>query len=453
MTPERFRQIQELYDAVREGSAEERAELLAQADPELRREVESLLVEPTGGEFLDRPAIRNAPHLLEDSIPTGLASGSCLGPYRIESELGEGGMGEVFRAIDTRLGRAVAIKTTRQQFNDRFEREARTISALNHPHICMLHDVGPNYLVMELVEGETLATRLKNGPIPLDTALLYAAQVVAALVEAHAKGIVHRDLKPGNIMIGKTGVKVLDFGLASLQGDPTLTAERIVMGTPAYMAPEQREGKPADARTDIYGFGWVLYEMLTGPRMGSKRKRIRPRKLEGFIARCLEEDPERRWQSAAELQRELAAVTSVRRGAYVTAGAAAILVLAAAGYFSLHRAPKLTAKDTVVLAEFENKTGDPVFDQTLRQGLAVQLEQSPFLALVPDQQTQQVLRFMNRPLETQLTPEVAREICERTGSAAVLEGSIEGLGSQYILWVRARHCRTGNTLAQEQAQV
>src|SRR5215831_6323182 len=156
MTPERFRQIQELYDAAREGAVEERAALLAQADPELRREVEALLIKPTGGEFLDRPAIRNAPHLLDDSILTAMASGVCLGPYRIESKLGEGGMGEVFRAIDTRLGRAVAIKTTRQQFNDRFEREARTISALNHPHICTLYDVGPNYLVMELVEGETL---------------------------------------------------------------------------------------------------------------------------------------------------------------------------------------------------------------------------------------------------------------------------------------------------------
>src|SRR5215468_5932444 len=180
MTPERFRQIQELYDAAREGSAEERAELLAQADPELRREVESLLVEPTGGEFLDRPAIRNAPHLLEDSIPTGLASGSCLGPYRIESKLGEGGMGEVFRAIDTRLGRAVAIKTIREQFNIRFEREARVISSLNHPSICTLFDVGSNYLVMELVEGETLAARLKHGPLPIQTALHYASQIAAA---------------------------------------------------------------------------------------------------------------------------------------------------------------------------------------------------------------------------------------------------------------------------------
>ena len=226
----------------------------------------------------------------------------------MESKLGEGGMGEVFRAVDTRLGRAVAIKITHERFSARFEREARAIASLNHPNICTLYDVGPNYLVMELVEGETLAARLKSGPLPMNTALQYAAQVAAALVEAHAKGIVHRDLKPGNIMIGKTGVKVLDFGLASLQGDQTLTAERMVMGTPAYMAPEQREGRPADARTDIYAFGWVLYEMLTGERAAHPRKRIRSRKLETIVSRCLEEDPGRRWQSAAELQRELAAV-------------------------------------------------------------------------------------------------------------------------------------------------
>ena len=175
---------------------EERAALLAQTDPELRREVELLLAQPRGGEFLDRPAIQNAPELLEDSTVTELAAGACLGPYRIESKLGEGGMGEVFRAVDTRLGRAVAIKTTHEQFSARFEREARAISSLNHPNICTLYDVGPNYLVMELVEGETIAARLKSGPLPVKTALRYASQIAGALAEAHGKGIVHRDLKP-----------------------------------------------------------------------------------------------------------------------------------------------------------------------------------------------------------------------------------------------------------------
>jgi serine/threonine protein kinase/tetratricopeptide (TPR) repeat protein len=440
MTPERFRQIEELYHAAREGTADARAALMAQADPELRREVESLLIEPAGGEFLDRPAIRNAPHLLEDPTLTELASGACLGPYRIESKLGEGGMGKVFRAIDTRLGRAVAIKTTREQFNARFEREARAISSLNHPNICILHDVGPNYLVMELVEGETIAARLKKGPLPLEEAMRYAGQIAAALEAAHEKGIIHRDLKPGNVMLTRSGAKVLDFGLATLEGDQTLTEERMVMGTPAYMAPEQREGRPADARTDIYAFGWVLYEMLTGERVAIQRRRLRARKLETIVSRCLEEDPGRRWQSVVELQRELAVIPSGNRR------------LSAAAHSSPHRAPKLTGKTKIVLGEFENKTGDPVFDGILRQGLSVQLEQSPFLTLVSDQQIQQVLRYMDRPPETRLTSQVAQEICERTNGTAVLEGSIASLGSQYVLWLRARNCSTGDILGQEQAQ-
>ena len=439
---ERLRRIEELYHAAREGTAEQRAALLAQTDPELRHQVELLLSHAGGCEFLDRPAIQNAPELLADSSVTVLPAGFSLGPYRIEGKLGEGGMGEVFRAVDTRLGRAVAIKIAHEQFSHRFEREARAISSLNHPNICTLYDIGPNYLVMELVEGETIAARLKNGPLPVKTALLYALQIAAALAEAHGKGIVHRDLKPGNIMIAKSGIKVLDFGLAKSGQDETVTASRMVMGTPAYMPPEQREGKTADARSDIYSFGCLLYEVLTGARLSSGRRRIASRKLERIVGRCLEEDPARRWQSALELQRELATVTLPRRWTRAAAVATAFLVMSAAAYFAFRRPAKLTAKDTVVLAEFENKTGDPVFDQTLRQGLTVQLEQSPFLSLVSDQRTQQVLRFMNRPPETRLTPEISREICERTGSSAVLEGSIAALGSQYILWLRARNCRT-----------
>ena len=451
MTPERFRQIEELYHAVREATADERAALLAQTDPDLRRELESLFAQRTGGELLDRPAIHNTSELLEDATVTSVSVGACLGPYRIESKLGEGGMGEVFRAVDTRLGRAIAIKTAREQFSARFEREARAISALNHPNICTLHDIGPNYLVMELVEGETLAARLKSGPLPLQTVLLYGSQIAAALVEAHGKGIIHRDLKPGNIMTGKSGVKVLDFGLARTGQDETITGSHMIVGTPAYMAPEQRHGKAADARSDIYAFGCVLHELLTGARMGPQRKRIRPRKLERIVARCLEEDPGRRWQSAAELQQQLAAVNPARSGVRLAMVAAAILATSVVAYYYFHRPPKLTAKDRIVLAEFENKTGDAVFDQTLRQGLAVQLEQSPFFALVSDRSIAVALRLMNRPADTPLTPEVAREICERTGSAAVLEGSIASVGSQYVLWLRARSCGTGDALAQEQA--
>ncbi len=446
MTTERFQQIEKLYHLVREKTGAERAALLAEVDPDLRREVESLLAQPESSVFFDRPAVANPTQLHEDRTLTGLPSsaglpaGSSLGPYRIEGRLGVGGMGEVFRALDTRLGRAVAIKTTQERFNARFEREARAIASLNHPNICTLYDVGPNYLVMELVEGETLAARLKSGPLPPSAALLYAGQMAAALVEAHAKGIIHRDLKPGNIMIGNAGVKVLDFGLASLQGDQTITSDRMVLGTPAYMAPEQREAKPSDARSDIYAFGLILYEMLMGQRAAQPRSRIRTRKLETIVDRCLKEDPGSRWQSAAELQRELAETHSVRRGRKTASDA------------SLPPAPKQTRKAKIVLGEFENKTGDPVFDEILREGLSVQLEQSPFLTLVSNQQVSQVLRLMNRSPDTRLTPEVAQEICERTGGTVVLEGSIASLGSQYILWIHARNCHTGDILGQEQAQ-
>src|SRR5580692_7021380 len=223
MNPERFQRIEELYHAARERTAEERAALLAEADPDLRREVESLLPQRTGGEFLERAAIQNAPQVLGDPTVTGLTAGSCLGPYRVEGKLGEGGMGEVYRAVDTRLGRAVAVKTAHRQFTARFDREARAISSLNHPHICTLHDVGPNYLVMELVEGETLAARLKRGKLSIQETIRYGAQIADALAAAHAKGITHRDLKPGNIMISKSGVKVLDFGLAKSTQDEILT--------------------------------------------------------------------------------------------------------------------------------------------------------------------------------------------------------------------------------------
>ncbi len=204
MDLERLLQIEELFHAAREGTAGERAALLARADPEVRTEVVALLSQQASEGFLDRPAIQNAVGLLENSMAAGLVPGDRLGAYRIESKLGEGGMAEVFRAVDTRLGRAVAVKVAHEQFSARFEREARAIAAMNHPNICTVYDVGPNYLVMELVEGETLAVRLKNGKLPINVALVYGRQIAAALAEAHAKGIVHRDLKPGNLMIAKS---------------------------------------------------------------------------------------------------------------------------------------------------------------------------------------------------------------------------------------------------------
>src|ERR1700674_5337569 len=206
MNEERWRQIEELYDSARQCEAGGRSAFLEEAchgDVELRREVEALLAQED-----------SRPTLIGQPTQTIVGPGAQLGPYKIEAPIGAGGMGSVYRAVDTRLGRKVAIKICAQQFSGRFEREARAISSLNHPHICTLYDVGPNYLVMELVEGETLAARLKSGPLPVKMALLYASQIVAALGEAHGKGVVHRDLKPANIMIAKSGVKVLDFGLA-----------------------------------------------------------------------------------------------------------------------------------------------------------------------------------------------------------------------------------------------
>ena len=216
-------------------------------------------------------------------------------------------MGEVYRAADTRLGRKVAIKISAEQFSDRFESEARAIAALNHPNICTLYDVGPNYLVMELVEGEIL-----KGPLPADRAVEYAGQILDALDAAHRKGIVHRDLKPSNVLVTKAGIKLLDFGLAKQsallsESDATrteLTSKRQIVGTPAYMAPEQWEAKQADARSDIYSFGCVLYEMLTGKRVSADRTAVAP-PLEDLLRTCLEKDPSDRWQSARELKHAL----------------------------------------------------------------------------------------------------------------------------------------------------
>jgi eukaryotic-like serine/threonine-protein kinase len=460
MTPERFRQIEELYHAARAKSGAERVALLAKTDPELRRAVESLLAQPISGDFLDRPAIEKAredesaevSELGDSTVTVFTAAETQLGPYRIEGKLGEGGMGEVFRAADTRLGRPVAIKIANERFSARFEREARAISSLNHPHICTLYDIGPNYLVMELVEGETIAAWLKRGPLPLKTALFYASQIAAALMEAHSKGIVHRDLKPGNIMIAKSGVKVLDFGLAKSGADDTLTASGMVLGTPAYMAPEQREGKPGDARSDVYSFGCVLYEMVIGARASGPRKRIASRKIEKIVARCLEQDPDRRWQSAADLERELEKASEPAPPWKAVAAAAIVLAVAAAGYGYLRRPPKLTDKDTVVLADFVNSTGDAIFDGTLRQGLAIQLEQSPFLKIMDDDQAQRVLRLMSLSPGAPITNQIAHDICVREGAAATIGGTIGSLGKSYVISLEAVACQNGATLAREQVQ-
>jgi len=300
LTSDRWRQIEELYHSARERGTE----ALAAADPEIRTEVERLLAQDSesGDKLLDQ----NAAELLAEPDDAQVAPGSSLGPYRIEGLLGRGGMGQVYRARDTRLERPVAIKICKRAFLDRFRQESRSIAAISHPNVCTLYDVGPNYLVMEMIEGETLAARLKRGRLPLAQILRFGAQIAEALAVAHARAIVHRDLKPANIMLTKAGVKVLDFGLARSPGDPALTQTGHLIGTPAYMAPERRNGREADERADIYALGLILSEMATG--RFSKFPADVPPVLDRLIRRCLESDPEERWQSARDLEWELESI-------------------------------------------------------------------------------------------------------------------------------------------------
>ena len=355
MTPERWGELEELYQAARGLPPSERAALLERADPELRATVASILAQENGA-FLDRPAWEGRESLLKQELghegiattamsladrqaSAHLAPGARLGPYQLEALLGEGGMGQVFRARDTRLGRPVAIKLIRAErgqrpdFRIRFQREAQATAALNHPHICTLYDVGEqagtSYLVMEYVEGQTLASRLREGPLPLDQLLHRAAEVAQALAAAHERGIIHRDLKPANLMLTPAGVKVLDFGLAKFTRPETATmnaaldatAAHTIMGTPPYMSPEQARGEELDPRSDLFSFGCVLYEAATGvrPFRGSSFPEIlrevvsghppppsslRPELPAGWdsiLMRTLAKDRDRRYQSAADL--------------------------------------------------------------------------------------------------------------------------------------------------------
>jgi len=436
-----------------------------------------------------------------------LSAGDRLGPYEILAPIGKGGMGEVYRARDTRLHRDVAIKVLPQAFatetaRERFQREARAASALNHPNICVVHDVGESaghpFLVMELLDGKTLREQIDGKPLDIPFAIALSIQVADALEAAHAKGIIHRDIKPANIFVTERGhAKVLDFGLAKC-GDKhdqpadtdaltvdMLTEPGTAMGTVAYMSPEQARGEAVDARSDLWSFGVVLYEMVTGSRpfdgptspiifdalLNKTPRPVRERnpsvaaELERIIGELLEKDRALRCPSAAELRDELQRLQAGlspasrvhRPGALVKYGitAAATLILAAGGFFLWQQrghARQLTDKDTLVLADFENKTGDSVFDDTLRQGLAAQLGQSPYLSLISDDRIQATLRLMGQPGDARLTPKLAEEICERTASAAVLEGSIASLGSQYVVGLRAKNCRNGDVLDQEQVQ-
>jgi hypothetical protein len=327
----------EIYNAALKQEPAQRAEFLRQAcagDEPLRAEIESRLAheEPLGS-FLQKPAVGNA----SVTASAELLTGQMLGPYRVEALLGAGGMGTVYRARDTRLGRAVAVKQATKEFSGRFLAEARAVAALNHPHVCTLYDIGPNYLVMELVEGESLASRLRNGPLPLDEILRLGIQIADALAAAHARGIIHRDLKPGNIMVTETGIKVLDFGLAKLVPaaggeDATLSLELAlrtkpgaVVGTVSYMSPEQARGEESDARTDLFSLGVVLHEMATGkrpfdgntnaiifdavlnrPAPSARQLNSKvPEALDEIIRKATEKDRERRYQHATDLGADL----------------------------------------------------------------------------------------------------------------------------------------------------
>jgi len=394
----------------------------------------------------------------------------------------------------------------------RFKREAYAASSLNHASICTIYEVeeqdGQPVIVMELLEGESLKERIRKGPVSTDELLDLGIQTSDALAAAHAKGIIHRDIKPANIFVASSGrVKILDFGLAKAvpghrpeiePDEESLTVEGVIPGTTAYMSPEQIRGEEIDARSDLFSLGVVLYEAATGKRPFVGKNRVLmmnailndkpatpsrvneelPTGVDAIIVKALAKDREQRYQHASEMRADLQAmkretdsarvITSAKPApatgsakrwkAIAPAAAVAILALFIAAYFYFQGAPrrraaKLTAKDTIVLADFINTTGDPVFDGTLRQGLTVQLEQSPFLSLISEQRILHTLSLMGQASDARLTPELAHEVCERTASAAVLDGSIANLGSQYVLGLRAKNCRTGEILDEEQVEV
>jgi serine/threonine protein kinase/Flp pilus assembly protein TadD len=435
--------------------------------------------------------------------------GQTISHYRIVEKLGGGGMGVVYKAEDTRLHRHVALKflpdnvARDPQALGRFRREGQAASALSHPNICTIYDIGEQdglaFIAMEFLDGSTLRHLVKGRPLHVERCLEFGIEIVDALDAAHSGGILHRDIKPENIFVTKRGhVKILDFGLAKLLSfsgtasaatvsmDQAMSAPNALMGTINYMSPEQIRGDELDCRSDLFACGAVLYEMTTGhtafsgattgavldailhsvPTTPVRLNASAPAELERIISKALEKDRKLRYQNAADIRSDLQRLKrdfgpvqtsvseltgrSTRWQMVIAAAALAIIVILGAWWLHFRRAHTLSEKDTIILADFTNSTGDAVFDGALRQGLAVQLEQSPFLSIVSEERIQQTLRLMSHPPDAKLTPPVAREICQRIDSVAVLEGTIASLGNQYVLGLRAVNCRTGDSLADEQ---